>query len=63
MMQIKQKGKKYVNVLSTIYNDSVLEVTVGGKQVTKLKVCIKYKKHHMAGVDIMEQIISVQASA
>ena len=50
-------------MLSTIYEDSMEEVTVAGQQVSKPDVCIKYRKHHMAGVDQMDQIISAQTSA
>ena len=62
-MHIKWRDKKYVIMLSTVYEDSVEEVTVAGKQVSKPDVCIKYRKHHMAGIDKMDQIISVQTSA
>lgn len=63
MMHMKWRDKKYVNMLSTVYEDSMKEVTVAGKQVSKPDVCIKYRKHHMAGIDKMDQIISVQTSA
>lgn len=63
MMHMKWRDKKYVNMLSTIYEDSMEEVAVAGQRVSKPDVCIKYRKHHMAGVDKMDQIISVQTSA
>ena len=62
MMHMKWRDKKYVNMLGTIYEDSMEEVTVAGQQVRKPDVCIKYRKHHMAGIDKMDQIISVQTA-
>lgn len=48
-------------MLSTIFDDYTEKVTVRRKQVNKPYACIKYyKKHHMAGMDLMDQIISVQ---
>ena len=31
---------------------------VAGKECMKPTICIEYKKNHMAGVDLMDQIIS-----
>lgn len=63
MMHMKWRDKKYVNMPSTVYEDSMEEVTVAGQQVNKPDVCIKCRKHHMSGVDKTDQIISVQISA
>lgn len=43
---------------STIYDDSMEKITVAGQEVNKPAVCINYKRNHMAGVDLMDQILS-----
>ena len=58
MMHMKWKDKKDVNMLSTIYEPSMERVKVAGKETMKPTVCINYKRHHMSGVDIMDQITS-----
>ena len=53
-------NKKDVNMLSTIYEGETEEVTVAGKEPLKPTVWIRsrYKKEHMAGVDLRDQITS-----
>lgn len=58
VMHMKWRDKKYVNMLSTVYDESMEIVQSGGKEVSKPTVCIKYKKLHMGGVDLMDQITS-----
>ena len=60
-MHMKWRDKKYVNMLSTIYDDSMETVQSGGKEVSKPSVRIKYKKLHMGGVDLMDQITSASS--
>ena len=55
---MKWKDKKDVNMLSTIYEGEMEEVSVAGKQTMKPTVCIRYKKELLAGVDLMDQITS-----
>ena len=55
---MKWRDKKDVNILSTIYESEKEEVTVAGKEALRPTVCIRYKKEHMAGVDLMDQITS-----
>ena len=47
-------------MLSTIYNDEMEEVRVGGKATNKPSVCINYKKFR--GVDLLDQISSPSPS-
>lgn len=62
MLLMKWKDKEYVNMLSTIHDDPMEEVTVGGKEVRKPDVFIKYKRCHMAGVYLMDQISSTSSA-
>ena len=57
-MHTKWRDKKDVNMLSTIYEGEMEEVTVAGKEAQKPTVFIRYKKEHMTGVDLMDQITS-----
>ena len=45
-------------MLITIYKGEMEKVTVAGKEALKPTVCIRYKKEHMAGVDLMDQVTS-----
>ena len=58
VMHIKWRDKKDVNMLSTIYKGEMEEVIVAGKEALKPTVYIRYKREHMAGVDLMDQITS-----
>ena len=58
MMHMKWKDKNDVNMLSTTYEPNMERAKVAGKETMKPTVCINYKRHHMAGVDIMDQITS-----
>ena len=60
-MHLKWKDKKYVNMLSKIYNNEMEEVHAGGKATNKPSVCINYKKLHI-GVDLLNQISSSSPS-
>ena len=61
-MHLKWKDRQPVNMLSTIYNNEMEEVCVGGKATNKPSVCINYKKLHMGGVDLLNQTSSSSAS-
>ena len=50
--------QKYVNMLSTVYDNSMETVHVAGKEILKPTVCIKYKQDNMPGVNLMDQITS-----
>lgn len=56
VMHMKRRDKKYVKMLSTSYDDSMETVQPGQKRVRKPSVCIKCKKMHMRGIDLMDQI-------
>ena len=45
-------------MLSTIHNEERQKITLAGKESMKPTICREYKKNHMAGVDLMDQIIS-----
>ena len=45
-------------MLSTIHNEERQKIIVAGKECIKPTICIEYKKNHMAGVDLMDQITS-----
>ena len=45
-------------MLSTIHNEERQKIIVAGKECMKPIICIEYKKNHMAGVDLMDQITS-----
>ncbi|XP_042216904.1 piggyBac transposable element-derived protein 4-like [Homarus americanus] len=61
VMHMKWRDKEYVNMLSTVYEDSMEMVQSGGKEVSKPTVCIKYKRMHMEGVDLMDQVTSASS--
>ena len=61
-MHLKWSDKKYVNMMSTIYDKEMEEVRVGGKITSKPSVCIKYKKLHMGGVDLLDQVTASSSS-
>ena len=44
-------------MLSTIHNEE-RKNNVAGKECMKPTICIEYKKNHMAGVNLMDQITS-----
>ena len=56
LIHLKWKDKKDVNMLSTIHNEERQKVIIAGKECMKPIICIEYKKNHMAGVDLMDQI-------
>ena len=58
LIHLKWKDEKDVNMLSTIYNEERQKITVAGKECMKPTICIEYKKNHMAGVDLMDQMTS-----
>ena len=58
VMHLKWKDKKYVNMLSTIYDDKMENIEKGNRSSIKPKVCIEYKKKHMGGVDLLDQVTS-----
>ena len=58
VMHMKWRDKKDVNMLSTIYEGKMEEVTVAEKEALKPTVCIRYKIKHMPGVHLIDQITS-----
>ena len=60
-MHRKWRDKKNVNMISTIYDDKMEVIQVGGKTTSKPTICIKYKKLHMGGVDLLDQETSASS--
>lgn len=56
IMHLKWRDKKNVNMLSTIYDDKMKDILVGGKTSSKPGVCINYKKFHLGKEDLLNQI-------
>lgn len=56
VLAIKFKDKKDVNMLTTIHDESMSDVTVRGKVHSK-PVCIRAYNRHMGGVDLADQLL------
>jgi len=62
LMALKWRDKKYVNMLSTIYDAATTEVTVRGETKIKPQVCLDYNDK-MEGVDLSDAYLASYPSA
>ena len=61
-MALRWRDKKYVNMLSTIHDDSTVEIVVRGKKAVKPQVCLDYNDK-MGGVDLSDAYLASYPSA
>ena len=61
-MALRWRDKKYVNMLSTIHDDSIVEIVVCGKKAVKPQVCLDYN-NKMGGVDLSDAYLASYPSA
>ena len=62
VMALRWRDKKYVNMLSTIHDDSTVEIVVRGKKAVKPQVCLDYNDK-MGGVDLSDAYLASYPSA
>ena len=62
VMALRWRDKKYVNMLSTIHDDSTVEIVVRGKKAVKPQVCFDYNDK-MGGVDLSDAYLASYPSA